>query len=156
MSLNPEPSAPEERAEQHLPPKSYADAAEEALESDPQSHANGIDGTMENAGQKIEGSFHEANGNDHGINSASEEDQTSHEGLGQDGTPKSPTAKGHRRMSSRGSHGASTQAQADQPPKEMLESKPNGNGDALTTVKPRQDIELPKEDRRIDLKRRNS
>ena len=59
-------------------------------------------------------------------------------------------------MSSRGSHGASTQAQADQPPKDMLESKPNGNGAALTTVKPRQDIELPKEDRRIDLKRRNS
>lgn len=32
MSLNPEPSQPDERAEHHLPPKSYADAAEEALE----------------------------------------------------------------------------------------------------------------------------
>ncbi|TKA48308.1 hypothetical protein B0A49_12506 [Cryomyces minteri] len=31
MSLNPEPSRPEDRAEQHLPPKSYADAAEEAI-----------------------------------------------------------------------------------------------------------------------------
>ncbi|RAQ98799.1 diacylglycerol o-acyltransferase 2a [Stemphylium lycopersici] len=156
MSLNAEPSAPGERAEQHLPPKSYADAAEEALEPGPQSHANGMDGATENAGQKIEGSFHEANGSDNGINGASEEDQTSHEGLGQDGTPKSSTVKGHRRMSSRGSHGAATQPQADQPPKDMFQSKPNGNGDALTTVKPRQDIELPKEDRRIDLKRRNS
>lgn len=38
MSLNPEPADPQERQEHRLPPKSYADAAEEALET------NGQDG----------------------------------------------------------------------------------------------------------------
>lgn len=32
MSLNPEPADPGERAELHLPEKSYAEAVEEALE----------------------------------------------------------------------------------------------------------------------------
>lgn len=34
MSLNNEPADPAERAELHLPPKSYLEAVEEALETD--------------------------------------------------------------------------------------------------------------------------
>lgn len=34
MSLNTEPADPAERAELHLPAKSYADAVEDALEAD--------------------------------------------------------------------------------------------------------------------------
>ncbi len=45
MSLNPEPSAPEVRAEHHLPVKSYAEAADEALRSE--SHAYGFDDVLE-------------------------------------------------------------------------------------------------------------
>ncbi|EMD90881.1 hypothetical protein COCC4DRAFT_50058 [Bipolaris maydis ATCC 48331] len=142
MSLNPEPSAPEERAEHNLPPKSYADAAEEALESGPQSHVNG------------EGRSDEVKTN--GIHAASDEEQTSHEGIGQDGSPKSPTARGHRRVSSRSSHKSSKSTQDTQLPKDMIERHVNGNGNALTTVKPSQESELPPQDRRTDLKRRDS
>ena len=49
MSLNPEPAVPEEREAQHLPPKSFADAAQEALE--PQSHANGTNDAAEHDAQ---------------------------------------------------------------------------------------------------------
>jgi 2-acylglycerol O-acyltransferase 2 len=140
MSLNPEPSAPEERAEHNLPPKSYADAAEEALESGPQSHANGTTDEVKT----------------NGIHPTSDEEKTSHEGVGQDGSPKSPTARGHRRVSSRSSRRSSNHTQENQPPKDMFESHTNGNGDALTSVKPSQDVELPEKDRRIDRKRRNS
>ena len=49
MSLNPEPAVPEEREAQHLPPKSFAAAAQEALE--PQSHANGINDAAEHDAQ---------------------------------------------------------------------------------------------------------
>ncbi|CAI6341880.1 unnamed protein product [Periconia digitata] len=47
MSLNPEPSQPDERAEHHLAPKSYADAAEEALQP-PQSHQTNGDAAQLN------------------------------------------------------------------------------------------------------------
>ena len=49
MSLNSEPAVPEEREAQHLPPKSFADAAQEALE--PQSHANGTNDAAEHDAQ---------------------------------------------------------------------------------------------------------
>ena len=159
MSLNPEPSAPEERAEHHLPPKSYADAAEEALEpQQPQSHANGTDGTAEHHGKKILGKANEVKTN--GIKVPSEEDKTSLEGLGQE--PRSPTVKGHRRVSSRGSHGSLGRKQGEQVQKDMNgahtngNGKGNGNGDVLTSVKPQQEFQVAKADRRTDLKRRNS
>jgi 2-acylglycerol O-acyltransferase 2/2-acylglycerol O-acyltransferase 1 len=156
MSLNPEPSAPEERAEHHLPPKSYADAAEEALEpQQPQSHANGTDGTIQHSGKKPIGKIDEAKTN--GIKTPSEEEKTSLEGLGQDGSPRSPTVKGHRRVSSRNSHGSLGRKQGEQAQNGILHEKhANGNGDALTSVKPQQEFQVAKADRRTDLKRRNS
>jgi hypothetical protein len=159
MSLNPEPSAPEERAEHHLPPKSYADAAEEALEpQQPQSHANDTDGTAEHNGKKLVGKIAEVKTN--GIEIPSEKEKTSLEGLGQDGSPKSPTVKGHRRVSSRSSHGSLGRKQGEQAQREMngkhANGKSNGNGGTLTSVKPQQEFQVAKADRRTDLKRRNS
>lgn len=153
MSLNPEPSAPEERAEHHLPPKSYADAAEEALE--PQSHANGTDGTMEDSGYRSRGSkMDEVKTN--GIRTPVDDDRTSLEGLGQDGSPRSPTVKGHRRVSSRNSHGSLGRKQGEQVQNGIHEKHANGHGETLTSVKPQQEFQVAKADRRTDLKRRNS
>jgi hypothetical protein len=129
MSLNAEPAAPEEREAQHLPPKSYADAAEEALE--PQSHVNGTDGTAGGNAQHdhVETDGPKANGvavlrivdtNGHqdddkkpttestqeSSKESSIKDQESYEGAGTDETPKSPKAKTHRRKGSRSSLGS--------------------------------------------------
>lgn len=121
MSLNPEPAAPEEREAQHLPPKSFADAAQEALE--PQSHANGTDGAAEHNAPSdgVKTDAPKANGvsvlrivdtdghHDNGKESSEEsstKDQESYEGTGIDETPKSPKAKTHHRKSSRSSLGS--------------------------------------------------
>lgn len=130
MSLNPEPAAPEEREAHHLPPKSFADAAQEALE--PPSHANGTGGAAESTAQhddvKTEGpkangvgvlrivntDGHQDDDNKSATESAKEsskdassiKDQESYEGTGIDETPKSPKAKTHRRKGSRSSLGS--------------------------------------------------
>lgn len=125
MSLNPEPAAPEQREAQDLPPKSFADAAHEALE--PQSHANGADGAanttqhddVKTDGPKANGvavlKIVDTNGhqdddkkpaNGSVKDSSSIKDQESYEGTGIDDTPKSPKAKTHRRKSSRSSLGS--------------------------------------------------
>ncbi|KAF9692412.1 hypothetical protein EKO04_009676 [Ascochyta lentis] len=126
MSLNAEPAAPEEREAQHLPPKSYADAAEEALE--PPSHANGADegsaptDHIETDGPKTNGvgvlrivdvDGHQdddkkptAESTQQSSKEPSIQDQESYEGTGIDETPKSPKAKTHRRKGSRSSLGS--------------------------------------------------
>jgi len=158
MSLNPEPSMPEERAEQDLPPKSYADAAEEALQPDlgPPSHVNDSDGTTEDSARKVKGQIGEVNVR--GLGLGSNEDDFSHEGIGQDGSPKSPTAKGHRRVSSRSSRASSSHKHGEKMENGVYERHPNANdsGDVLTSVKPQQEQEMAEADRRTDLKRRNS
>ncbi|KAJ4408158.1 diacylglycerol O-acyltransferase 1 [Didymella pomorum] len=135
MSLNPEPAAPEEREAHRLPPKSFADAAHEALE--PQSHANGTDGAAENHkdaqhddrknpdglpanGVKVlkivdtgadghhdddKKSTAESN-QESSKDSSSIKDQESYEGTGIEDTPKSPKGKTHRRKGSRSSLGS--------------------------------------------------
>lgn len=129
--LNPEPAVPEEREAHHLPPKSYAAAAEEALE--PPSHANGTDSAAaESTAHADDGKTDspKANGvsvlrivdvdghQDDDSKSATEstkassskessiKDQESYEGTGIDETPKSPKAKVHRRKGSRSSLGS--------------------------------------------------
>ncbi|KAK8216903.1 diacylglycerol O-acyltransferase 1 [Zalaria obscura] len=52
MSLNPEPASPTERKEHHLPPKSYADAAEEGLGSNGYVDEDSIKETPPNHGRK--------------------------------------------------------------------------------------------------------
>ena len=130
MSLNPEPAAPEEREAKHLPPKSFANAAQEALE--PQSHANGTDGAAESTAQHDHVTTDGPKANGVGVlrivdtdghpdddkksatestqesskESSSIKDQESYEGTGIDETPKSPKAKTHRRKGSRSSMGS--------------------------------------------------
>ncbi|KAJ4987176.1 diacylglycerol acyltransferase [Stagonosporopsis vannaccii] len=128
MSLNPEPAAPEERQAHDLPPKSFADAAQEALE--PRSHVNGADGAEDTTqpddvktdGPKANGvavlkivdtDGHQnddekpANGSaKDSSKDSSIKDQESYEGTGIDDTPKSPKAKTHRRKGSRSSLGS--------------------------------------------------
>ncbi|KAF1846000.1 diacylglycerol O-acyltransferase 2A [Cucurbitaria berberidis CBS 394.84] len=147
MSLNPEPSAPEERAGQDLPPKTYANAAEEALE--PESHANHTDGTLEHAGRRVRDKAEQVKAN--GIKIPSAEDKDSLEGVGLDSSPKSPTVKGHRRGGSRSSP---ARKRGEHTENGLYEKHQNGHGDALTTVKP--SLELDKGARTDALKRRNS
>lgn len=158
MSLNPEPSMPEERAQQDLPPKSYADAAEKGLQPDPDplSHVNDSDDTMEHSARKVKGQIGEVKIN--GLELGSNEDDISHEGIGQDGSPKSPTAKGHRRVSSRSSRASSSHKHGEKMENGVYEKHPTekGSGHALTSVKPQQEQEMAEADRRTDLKRRNS
>lgn len=150
MSLNPEPAAPEERAAQDLPPKSYADAAEEALE--PASQANQTDGTLEDTGKRLRRKIAEVKTN--GIQTPpDEDDMESLEGMGQDETPRSPTVKGHRRVGSRSSHGSLGRKHGEQIQTELLEKRQNGNGEPLASLKPSPEF---KEVERTDLKRRNS
>jgi hypothetical protein len=122
MSLNPEPSAPEERDAQQLPPKSYADAAEEALE--PESHAsNQVDGTAESHLPSVDETANgvkpngidilrivpaaEANDNDaHSVDKDEDRELLSYEGAGTDETPKSPVPKSSHKKGSRSSLGS--------------------------------------------------
>lgn len=130
MSLNPEPAAPEEREAHNLPPKSFADAAQEALE--PPSHANGTGGAAESTAQHDDVKTDGPKANGVGVlrivdtdghqdddnksttasakasskDSSSIKDQESYEGTGIDETPKSPKAKTHRRKGSRSSLGS--------------------------------------------------
>ena len=141
MSLNPEPADPEQRAQLDLAPKSYADAAEEALE--PQSHANGTDGTVEDTKHKLRSKMDpKANG----IHVPSLEDTRSLEGVGQDATPKSPTVKGHHRRASRGSKGSPGRKHhehhehGEHGDMIVMEKHVNGHGHALMTVKPSQEL----------------
>jgi len=153
MSLNSEPAAPEERAELNLPPKTYADAAEEALEPrpEPQSHANGIDGTIEHSKHHVKNKADAGRAN--GIHIPSLEEVQSLEGIGQDASPKSPTVKGHHRKGSRGSNGSLGRKHGEHLRTEAFQKHESGNGNALMSVKP--DHTLEKE-HRSDLKRRNS
>lgn len=145
MSLNPEPAGPEERAAQHLPPKSYADAAEEALE--PASHANQTDGTREHTPKRVRSKIEELRTN--GIKTPTHEDKEL-EGYGLDASPKSPTVKGHRRVGSRSSHGSLGRKHGEQV---EIEKRQNGHGEALASLKPERGLEKVG---RTDLKRRNS
>jgi len=154
MSLNPEPAAPEERQAQHLAPKTYADAAEEALQTD-EAHAHA--GTA-NAKHILSRRVDELKTN--GTITPPNEDEPPErgqlEGVGQDTTPKSPTLKGHRRVASRDSHGAlarthdeRTATEGEEPRDAKQEratageagiatGKDSGDGqvDALTTLAP--------------------
>lgn len=131
MSLNAEPSVPEEREEQRLPPKSYAEAAEEAIS--PDSHANG---TKEAKAKNIE--HLQTNGR---IKIPSEEDREQYEGKGQDSSPKSPAKSSHRRKSSLKSNGSIGRKHGEQIDNEVYEKHQDANGKPLTSVKPPDEYE---------------
>lgn len=149
MSLNPEPAAPEERAEHHLPPKSFADAAKEALE--PESHENQNDAASEQNGRRLKEQIDDLKTT--GIQTPPDDEKQSLEGVGQDATPRSPTIKGHRRVGSRGSQGSLGRRSGDQVQSELVEKHDSGNGHSLASLQPPKGQD---KDARTDLKRRNS
>jgi 2-acylglycerol O-acyltransferase 2 len=93
MSLNAEPSQPDDRAAHDLPPKSYAEAAEEAL----QQHT---DGASERVADKLKEMDTKSR-----ISVPADHDVEQFEGAGLDTSPKSPT-RGHRRQVSLKSNGS--------------------------------------------------
>lgn len=98
--LNPEPADPEHRAHEHLPPKSYADAAHEALDSDSTLKVNG-------------NPYKQVNGN------AEHKDSNSDRGS----------------WPSKSSHDTTIGNRLDED-KVQFEKYSNGDGVALTSVKP--------------------
>lgn len=130
MSLNTEPSQPDERAAHDLPPKSYAEAAEEALEqSHSQSHADQTDGTSERVADKIKDI--QTNGR---IKVPADNDMEQFEGAGLDTSPKSPS-RGHRRKASLKSNGSIGRKHGEHIQHDAHETPDEGNGHALTTAK---------------------
>jgi hypothetical protein len=177
MSLNPEPAAPEERAQLDLAPRSYTDAAKEALE--PASHVHGTDGTVEDAKLRLRSKIDSVKANGVHIPSVDDNDTLQHlrsranasntngnttpprldgadslEGVGLDASPKSPTAKGHRRKGSRNLAASGSHKHGEPMGTELYEKHLNGHGDTLISLKPQPELE---KDRRIDvaLKDRN-
>ncbi|KAF1965008.1 diacylglycerol O-acyltransferas-like protein 2B [Bimuria novae-zelandiae CBS 107.79] len=163
MSLNPEPSQPEERAERNLAPKSYAAAAEEALENEPnadpepQSHDGQVDGAVDNAKEalvnKVQDPEHASKPN--GTKTIRIVPTEEYEGEGQDDSPKSPSRNSHRRRGSLKSIGSVGRKHGEQLQHDVFEKHKDGDGEASTSVKPASDFEL---DGRTDKppKRRNS
>ena len=137
MSLNPEPSQPEERGAQHLAPKSYAEAAEGAS---PRSHTNGLDGVKEIDAQSVltNGSIRPS--------TPQEPDKEQYEGSGQDNTPRSPIRKGHKRNSSSRSNGPKKAKKGERSNSQMYEQYKDGDGELLTSTKSSDNYE--KEDKK--------
>lgn len=159
MSLNAEPSQPEERAEHNLPPKSYAAAAEEALENqpepepEPKSHEDQTDGAVDDAKDALAKKVHDfgydsthdaqPNGNSHanGIKTIRIVPAEEYEGEGQDNSPKSPARNSHRRKASLKSNGSIGRKHGEQLQHELFAKHKDGDGEALTSVKPAADFE---------------
>ena len=140
MSLNPEPSQPEEREVQHFVPKSYAEAAEEG--ASPHSHTNGLDGVKEINAQSVL------------MNSSirpsilQEPDKEQYEGSGQDNTPRSPIRKGRKRGSSSRSNGFEKAKKDERSNSQMYEQYKDGDGELLTSMKPSDNYEEPRQDKK--------
>ncbi|KAF2750007.1 DAGAT-domain-containing protein [Sporormia fimetaria CBS 119925] len=91
MALNAEPAAPEEREAHHLPPKSYAEAADEAISPDSDRESTKTLTEMDTKSPKL----------DIRKRRSSEEQWEHYEGKGEDDSPKSPTRRDLRRASLR-------------------------------------------------------
>ena len=158
MSLNPEPSQPDERADHNLPPKSYAAAAEEALEneredependSEPQTHESQTDGAVDDAKNSLakklpdfgHDSQHDSQPNGTKILRIVPAEE--YEGEGQDNSPKSPSRNSHRRRTSLKHNGSVGRKHGEQLQHEIYEKHKDGNGESLTSVKPAPEFEL--------------
>lgn len=167
MSLNPEPSQPKERAEHDLEPKSYAAAAEEALQNEPapaprpQSHESQTDGAVDDAKEALKKKVDEHNSENrtNGTKIIRIVMAEEYEGEGQDNSPKSPTRNSHRRKSSLKSNGSLGHKHGEQLQHELFSKHQDGNGDTLTSVKPTAEFESetrkdtkPKQRRNSELK----
>ncbi|KAK6615118.1 Diacylglycerol O-acyltransferase 2A [Botrytis cinerea] len=148
-TLNPEPALPEEREKLNLPPKSYADAAEET----PESPDDGSNENNENRENGVNGqTAPSANGTGkyepkHKV----QESKREYSATGLDDTPKSPPRQRHRKSSSQKSNGSNENGQ-DANTNTMAHTQNNTkhntavfknekNGSKLISVKPSGDYE---------------
>ncbi|KAF2441069.1 diacylglycerol O-acyltransferase 2A [Karstenula rhodostoma CBS 690.94] len=156
MSLNPEPSQPEERAEHNLEPKSYADAAEPTPE--PQSHERQPDGAADDAKEALKNKVdeHHNESKTNGTKVIRIVPAEEYEGEGQDNSPKSPTRNAHRRKSSLKSNGSLGRKHGEQLQHELFAKHTDGNGDTLTSVKPTAEYEFETRKDQKPKQRRNS
>ncbi|OCL10398.1 diacylglycerol O-acyltransferase 2A [Glonium stellatum] len=140
MSLNPEPSQPEEREAHNLAPKSYAEAAEEGTLL--HSHTNRLNGVKETNARSVL-----TNGSSK-PSTPQEPDKEQYEGSGQDSTPRSPIRKGHKRNSSSRSNGSKKTKKDEHSNSQMYEQYKDGDGELLTSVKPSDNYEKePRQDK---------
>lgn len=123
IALNPEPSRPEEREEQHLPPKSYSDAAQEPPPASYPSKTNGM-------------------------RPLDPPTPPEYSGAGMGDAPQSP-GRGHKRVSSKPSD-SKLNGNGNVQKERMSENgsivrekyvSANGSGDLLTSIKPSDDFE---------------
>lgn len=149
MALPAEPAAPQERRAHNLPPKSYAEAAEEALSPQsadlnerevlnlpPRSYAEACEGAIAIDSQPEKKQSHKAklfdssqpNGR---ITIATDEDREQYESIGEDDSPRSPD----RRRSSVKSIGSIGRKPGAELETEVFEKHQNGTGMPLTSVK---------------------
>lgn len=164
MSLNPEPSQPEERAEHNLEPKSYAAAAEEALqnepapESEPQSHESQTDGAVADAKEALQKKTdeHQTDKQTNGTKIIRIVPAEEYEGEGLDNSPKSPLRNSHRRKSSVKSNGSPVAKHGEQLQHELFAKHKDGHGDTLASVKPAAEYESETRKDRKTKQRRNS
>ncbi|KAH7132494.1 diacylglycerol acyltransferase-domain-containing protein [Dendryphion nanum] len=149
--LNPEPSAPEDREANHLPPKSYVEAAEEALEapSTRPSSSHASDDTAEH-NKHEEPRQHKTNSKHSNgrISISTAEDREQYEGEGQDNSPKSPT-RGHKRKVSQKSNGSIGRNEGQQPDYDIFKKHQNADGHPLTSAKPPSKYENRAQDQQL-------
>lgn len=143
MSLNAEPSLPQEREAQHLPPKSYAEAAEQQAPN----KANGID--VKKTQELNKHSFNEngsipVNGNV----TPNGQDKGEYIGSGQDDSRLSPVRRGHKRNSSLKSNGSVQEEKDDSRSSQIFEKYHDGDGELPTIVKPSDDNEELRQDKK--------
>ena len=133
MSLNPEPSQPEEREAQHPAPKSHAEAGEERASL--HSHTNGLDGVKDINTESVlmNGSIRPS--------IPQEPDKEQYEGSGQDNTPRSPIRKAHKRNLSSKSNGSKKAKKDERSNSQMYEQYKDGDGELLTSMKPSDNYE---------------
>jgi len=150
FDLNPEPSQPEEREQQHLPPKSYADAAapdpepsagkEQRLAQHNSSEPQNLERPQLNGTQDEN---HQPNGIHVNGDSHHEGDHTPEQytGSGMDDSPRTPTRYGHKRMSSMKKNGAKERENSENENNIVYEKFQAADGEHLVSVKPAEGYE---------------
>ncbi|KAF1984546.1 DAGAT-domain-containing protein [Aulographum hederae CBS 113979] len=156
MALNAEPSKPEERESRHLAPKSYVNAAEEALEDGVQEKAKQLNGKQPET-KKSTGNGQQKNGAVQPVrNGVTTPGEYTGSGILDQPSSRSPV-RAHRRKASKNSLKS-----ADS--KEELKAEKNGlvleefhgaRGDRLTSVKPSDDYASSRQDTLDKPKRRS-
>ena len=135
--LNPEPSRPADREENHLPPKSYAAAVEENL--DVGVKKENLDGEVKTViSTSIQSN---SKGKDDAPRSSGRTTPTQYIGIGKDDAPRSPTPKSHRKPKSNGSARMNGYKKEEEQNGLVEENYRDKDGERLTSIKPATDHE---------------